>query len=200
MENRTVSTLDAEMSALKDQVSMLQLAVNAMQEDADKKEKAVASLSREKEQLASDLRKLQKANANLKQQLDDEREFYYNEKEKYCQEMNSCKNIKKQMLEKQSYVSNEHFSEEMQRYKKQISQLKEALNQTLEANYNVSIKFLRMQNTKTFLKARLQSLEEEHFKVLLWQPLFMILIKLFTGCRKTEKRYRRTQRCFKFCY
>lgn len=177
MENRTVSNLDAEMSALRDQVSMLQLAVNAMQEDADKKEKAVANLSREKEQLACDLRKLHKANANLKQQLDDEREFYYNEKEKYCHEMNSYKNIKKQMLEKRSSVSNENSSEEIQAYKKQISQLKEALNQTLEANYNVSIKFLRMQNTKTFLKARLQSLEEEHFKVLLMQLVVFILMQ-----------------------
>lgn len=147
--------LEAEINALKEQIAILQLTVGNMQEDTEKKEVALANLAREKESLSSDLRKQKRSNTSLKQQLEDEREFYYKEKEKYCHEMNECKKMKQQIAEVDG----------VEKYKNEISRLKVALQQTLEANYNLSVKFLRMKNTKTFLKERLRIIEEEHQKV-----------------------------------
>ncbi|KAJ8928252.1 hypothetical protein NQ314_019202 [Rhamnusium bicolor] len=50
-------------------------------------------------------------------------------------------------------------------YKNEILKLKQTLNQTLEANYNLSIKFLRMKNTKTCLKTELKTMKLEHEKL-----------------------------------
>lgn len=147
---------EAEIKALKEQIEILQLTVKNIQGETEKKEVALAALAREKEFLSSDLRKQRRSNTSLKQQLQDEREYYYKEKERYCQEMNDCKRIKKHIAEV------DEDKTECERYKNEINRLKVALNQTLEANYNLSVKFLRMKNTKTFLKERLKTLEDEH--------------------------------------
>lgn len=153
-------SFENEISALKEQIAILQLTVKSMQDDTEKKEVALANLAREKESLSSDLRKQKRSNSSLKQQLQDEREYYFKEKERYCQEMNDCKRIKKQIAE----VDEEKL--EIEKYKNEITRLKTALSQTLEANYNLSVKFLRMKNTKTFLKERLKTLEDEHQKAI----------------------------------
>lgn len=155
----TNKSFEAEINALKEQIALLQLTIQNMQEETEKKEVALANLAREKELLSTDLRKQRRSNSNLKQQLEDEREHYYKEKERYCHEMNDCKRIKKQIAETDEDKS------ECVKYKNEIARLKIVLNQTLEANYNLSVKFLRMKNTKTFLKERLKLLKEEHQKV-----------------------------------
>lgn len=40
--------------------------------------------------------------------------------------------------------------------------MKLTLNETLEANYNLSVKFLRMKNTKTVLKTELKRTKFDH--------------------------------------
>lgn len=159
MVAETKNSFESEINALKEQIEILQLTVKGMQDETEKKEVALAHLAREKESLSSDLRKQKRSNSSLKQQLLDEREYYYKEKERYCQEMNDCKRIKKQIAE------TDEDRLECDKYKNEIVRLKAALGQTLEANYNLSVKFLRMKNTKTFLKERLKTLEEEHQKV-----------------------------------
>lgn len=158
--------LEVEVSSLREQVSVLQLAISNMKEDAEKKENVVTNLAKEKQQLSVDLKREKRSSTNLKQQLDDEREFYYKEKEQYCQEMNECKKLKKKMSEgnKKKDVSKEE-SVEIIACKSQISKLKDALNQTLEANYNLSVKFLRMKNTKVSLKNRLRKQMNDHEQV-----------------------------------
>lgn len=156
----TNKSFESEINALKEQIAILQLTVQSMQEETEKKEVALANLAREKESLSSDLRKQRRSNSNLKQQLQEEREFYYQEKEKYCQEMNDCKRIKRQIAEADDDKS------DCEKYKQEIARLKLILNQTLEANFNLSVKFLRMKNTKSFLKERVKLLEEEHQKAI----------------------------------
>lgn len=153
--------ISLEISALKDQINILKQAVASMQEDTEKKDKALASLAREKEKLASDLKKQRRSNSSLKQQLDDERDFYFKEKQVYCQEMNDCKELKQKLRESQTQLSKGDNLDN----KNEIIKLKEALNQTLQANYNLSIKFLRMKNTKTYLQNTLKTANEEHKKV-----------------------------------
>ncbi|XP_022918497.1 uncharacterized protein [Onthophagus taurus] len=147
--------VEAELEMLKKQIGSLQTAVDSMQNETIKKEVTIENLSKEKELLAADLKKQQRTNSTLKQQLEDEREFYYKEKEVYCQEMNDCKKLKKTLKVGDYKTQIEH-------YKKEIAKLKDTLTQTLEANYNLSIKFLRMKNTKYCIKNRLKKLETLH--------------------------------------
>lgn len=151
---------ESELSLLKRQIDGLQVTVHSMQHDTEKKDKAIAALARDKEQLAIDLKRQRRSNANLKQQLEDERRFYYKEKEQYCNEMNSYKKLKRQEAAAGggSGGGGDH--------KKELSHLKNTLNQTLEANYNLSVKFLRMKSCKSSLKNRLASLEQVHERTL----------------------------------
>ncbi|KAH1017646.1 hypothetical protein HUJ05_008257 [Dendroctonus ponderosae] len=126
--------LAVEIKALKEQIENLKAAISALQGDTEKKE-----------------------------QLEDERKFYYQEKETYCQEMNQFKKLK-QALSGTSMASKSEPS--VEQYKKEMAKVKHTLNQTLEANYNLSIKFLRMKNTKTCLKTELKTMQLEHEKLL----------------------------------
>lgn len=86
--------ISQDISALKDQVENLQAAVAALNNDTDKKDIALVNLIREKEKIALELVKQKRINTNLVKQLEDERKFYYQEKEAYCQEMNEWKKVK----------------------------------------------------------------------------------------------------------
>lgn len=157
---------DQELSNLREQVSILQLAVDSMQEDVEKKERALVNLEKEKQELHIHLKKEKRSSTNLKQQLQDERDFYFKEKEHYCQEMNDCRKLKKKLSES---VINKHEKEtsvEIKQCKNHIAKLQDALNQTLEANYNLSVKFLRMKNTKSNLKHRLKQHDLDHQKAM----------------------------------
>ncbi|KAK5644567.1 hypothetical protein RI129_005867 [Pyrocoelia pectoralis] len=135
-----------------------------MQEDAEKKERALANVEKEKQELYSNLKKEKRSSTNLKQQLQDERDFYFKEKEHYCQEMNDCRKLKKKLSESIISKQEKETNVEILECKTQITKLQEALNQTLEANYNLSVKFLRMKNTKTNLKHRLKQHDLDHKK------------------------------------
>lgn len=121
---------------------------------------AIAKVAREKEKITMELLKQQRSNKNLLQQLEEERQFYYKEKELYCQEMNQFKKLKQTL-------SNTSSKKDLpvEHYKKEMEKIKQTLNQTLEANYNLSIKFLRMKNTKTCLKTELKTMQLEHEKL-----------------------------------
>ncbi|XP_031351910.1 uncharacterized protein LOC116177161 isoform X2 [Photinus pyralis] len=133
-----------------------------MQEDVEKKERALVNLEKEKQELYIHLKKEKRSSTNLKQQLQDERDFYFKEKEHYCQEMNDCRKLKKKLSESIITKHEKETNVEIRQYKSQISKLQDALNQTLEANYNLSVKFLRMKNTKSNLKHRLKQHDLDH--------------------------------------
>lgn len=155
------SILKHELEALNDQIANLKAAIVSLQHETEQKEIKIANIAREKEKIHLDLMKTKRSNASLSKQLEDEREFYLKEKQVYCQEMNECKKLKKRLSEFTSRVAEKGLEE----YETEISKLKQALNQTLEANYNLSIKFLRMKNTKTCLKTELRTLKLENAKV-----------------------------------
>ncbi|CAH1170456.1 unnamed protein product [Phaedon cochleariae] len=153
--------LKNELEALKDQIMNLKAAIQTLQNETEQKEVYIANLAREKETLGLDLLKTRRSNVSLTQQLEEERKYYFKEKEIYCKEMNECKKLKK--ILSNSVTSCEERSVEW--YRNEISKLKQTLNETLEANYNLSIKFLRMKNTKTCLKTELQTTKLEHEKL-----------------------------------
>ncbi|CAG9862175.1 unnamed protein product [Phyllotreta striolata] len=153
--------LKTELDALKDQITNLKAAIQALQSESEQKDVSIANLARDKEKITLDLLRTKRSNGNLAKQLEDERKFYFKEKEIYCHEMNECKRLKK-LLSESTVGQQERAVEE---YKNEVARLKQTLNQTLEANYNLSIKFLRMKNTKTCLKTELQTMQLEHEKL-----------------------------------
>ncbi|XP_056641511.1 uncharacterized protein LOC130448252 [Diorhabda sublineata] len=152
--------LKNELDALKDQISNLKVAIQTLQNDTEQKDIYIANLAREKEKITLDLLKTKRSNVSLAKQLEDERKFYFKEKELYCHEMNEFRRLKRQWSNS-SIAQNEKTIEECRH---EILKLKQTLNQTLEANYNLSIKFLRMKNTKTCLKTELHAMRLEHEK------------------------------------
>lgn len=120
-----------------------------------------------------ELLKQRRSNGNLLKQLEDERKFYYKEKEIFCHEMSQFKRLK-QVLSNSALAKDDLAS--VEQYKKEIAMIKQTLNQTLEANYNLSIKFLRMKNTKTCLKTELKTRQLEHEKVQFCFGLFYFVI------------------------
>ncbi|KAF7270139.1 hypothetical protein GWI33_016878 [Rhynchophorus ferrugineus] len=155
------TTLAEEIRALKQQVEHLKSAISALSRDTEKKEVALARIAREKEVLSLDLLKQKRSNSSLLKQLEDERKHYYQEKEQYCAEMNEIKKLKKAL----STTSTHSDAFTIEQYKQELSKTKLTLNHTLQANYNLSIKFLRMKNTKTCLKTQLKSMQLEHEKI-----------------------------------
>lgn len=169
------SVLKHELDSLKDQIANLKAAIVSLQNEIEHKEIAIADIAREKEKIHLDLLRTKRSNVSLNKQLEEEREFYLKEKEIYCHEMNECKKLKKQLS---ASIPN-NGEKCVEEYKTEIDKLKQALNQTLEANYNLSIKFLRMKNAKTCLKTELQTLKLEHAKVSKFAPHIQILIYFF---------------------
>lgn len=159
---------------LKEQVEHLNEAISSIHLDADKKDVTLMKLVREREKTALDLAKQKRINSNLMRQLEEERKFYYEEKEAYCHEMNEWKKYKKSQKESTSGTNsrtvlnndNIHWDDAtIRNYKNEISKLKLTLSQTLEANYNLSIKFLRMKNSKSCLKTELKRIKLDYDKI-----------------------------------
>ncbi|XP_066253412.1 chromosome partition protein Smc-like [Euwallacea similis] len=152
-----------EIKSLNDQIDRLKAAISNLQEDTEKKEVAIAKIARDKEKITLELLKQRRSNKNLLQQLEEERTFYYKEKEIYCQEMNQFKKLKRALSNSTTSISKNELPVEF--YKTEMEKIKQTLNQTLGANYNLSIKFLRMKNTKTCLKTELKTMQMEHEKL-----------------------------------
>ncbi|KAK9887355.1 hypothetical protein WA026_022024 [Henosepilachna vigintioctopunctata] len=163
-KNLDVSTScsSADMKAFEDQIENLKAVVDNLKEEIEKKEISIAKLAREKEKLSLDLSKQKRLNNNIRKQLEDERNFYFQEKEIFCQEMNEMKGLKEKLSS-----NNDDFNSEKSghNFKEELENIKKKLGQTLEANYNLSIKFLRIKNTKSFLKNELCRIKMEHEKI-----------------------------------
>ncbi|CAG9768582.1 unnamed protein product [Ceutorhynchus assimilis] len=149
--------------ALESQIQQLKAAINTLNQDRDKKEVAIASLAREKAEVTIELLKQRKSNQTLLKQLEDERKFYFKEKEIYCQEINQFKKLKQALSDT---TQNHPLVNEaaVEPYKKETEKIKGTLNKVLEANYNIGIKFLRMKNTNSSLKDELKSIKLDHKK------------------------------------
>ncbi|KAL1494891.1 hypothetical protein ABEB36_010406 [Hypothenemus hampei] len=157
--------MQLEIQSLKAQIGNLKAAVNTLHEDTEKREIAVAEIAREKEKITMELLKQKRSYRSLLLQLEEERKFYYKEKEAYCKEMTQYKKLRQALSSTTTATSSTSNSKENEQSKKEIAKIKLMLNQTLEANYNLSIKFLRMKNTKTCLKSEYKTLQLEYEKL-----------------------------------
>ncbi|XP_018319169.1 probable DNA repair protein RAD50 [Agrilus planipennis] len=171
--------LELEVKSLKEQVQLLQSAVSAMQQESERKELSLAKLMRDKEKLYKDKEKLIKdkeilanslrreklSSTDLKNQLENERKYYFEVKESYTQEMSEARQLKRKLSKRSCHILVKKLEEELESCKSEVKQLKDALRETLEANYNLSIRFLRMKTTKSQFKNRLRKIQEDRTKI-----------------------------------
>ncbi|XP_046630018.1 girdin-like [Neodiprion virginianus] len=132
------------------------------------KDTQLEGLQRDNERLSSELKKQQRCNRNLKQQLDDERFFYQKEKEHFCEEMQNHKTCKRtdagstRSLQQQK----KEFEKIQEALEEENKQLREELVEKSETTYNLCIKFLRMKHAKDSLRQKLDQLLREHLQVM----------------------------------
>lgn len=163
-------TKDNEIASLKEQVNSLQQSLFSMQEILEIKENSLANVTKDKEKLQAELKKHKRSNLNLRQQLEDEREYHMKEKQYFCREMTESYKYrpKKGIIRNDEYaaICSEEQKNEIESLKSEYKKLKLTLYDTLEANYNLSIKYLRMKNTKYSIKARYKRSQTEQEKVI----------------------------------
>ncbi|XP_044754673.1 synaptonemal complex protein 1-like isoform X2 [Coccinella septempunctata] len=155
------SSTSTDVRALEDQIEHLKVVVNNLKDDIEKKELGIAKLAREKEKISLDLMKQKRSNTNIMKQLEEERKFYFQEKETYCNEMKEIKALKKSLSRSHTSL----IERPSQDLKNELENTKLKLKQTLEANYNLSIKFLRIKNTKAFLRNEMIKMKIEHERI-----------------------------------
>lgn len=145
------------------------------------KEKALSNVCKEKEKILADLKRHKRSNINLTQQLEDEREHHLKEKEYYCREMSESYKFRKSnkvLTRNDEYAAlplNENHQREIDALKKDLHKLKLSLNDTLESNYNLSIKYLRLKNTNYNLKLLFKKAQTEQAKVICIQVHLLTL-------------------------
>lgn len=176
IENMNDCEFDNEMgrnneTALNNQIQKLQEQVFGLQQVVDVKERALGNVHREKEKILADLKRHKRSNLNLRQQLEDEREHFLKEKEFYCREVSESYKFrpKRGLARNDEYAAlpiHDDHKREIEDVKKELSKVKKRLHETLEANYNLSIKYLRIKNTNYSLKARFKRAQTESAKVI----------------------------------
>ncbi|XP_018371051.1 PREDICTED: uncharacterized protein LOC108766329 [Trachymyrmex cornetzi] len=130
------------------------------------KDVQLENLHREKSRLLAELKKQQRCNRNLKQQLDGERIFYQREKDYFVEEMQRYRG---------RYTGN--VSKFQQQWRKELEEVQDSLEQEnkqlrlelLDKNkvtYNLCVKFLRMKHAKDTLRYKLDQLLHEHLLVM----------------------------------
>ncbi|KAK6633062.1 hypothetical protein RUM43_012805 [Polyplax serrata] len=79
------------LKKLQGRVKELRHKLKILEESVDSKDYSLGTIAREKDRAVGEIRRLEKSNKQLRQQLNDERNHYLEEKEKFCEEMTKCK-------------------------------------------------------------------------------------------------------------
>ncbi|XP_063978281.1 coiled-coil domain-containing protein 18-like isoform X2 [Diachasmimorpha longicaudata] len=155
-----------EIGRLRQQVKELTEKITLVENENHLKDRQLDNLRIDNERIISEVKKQQRCNRNLKQQLDDERFFYEKEKEHFCQEMENHR-IKcigsTSKLHLQQYRELERMREALEEENKEI---RDELVVKNETTYNLCIKFLRMKDARDVLSMKLNGLLRDHLHVI----------------------------------
>ncbi|XP_024945066.1 uncharacterized protein LOC107272034 isoform X2 [Cephus cinctus] len=155
-----------EITTLRQQVVHLNRNVVELENTVQLKENQLENAHRETERLSLELKKQQRCNRNLKQQLDDERFFYQKEKEHFCEEMQNHKAKCFGSTFKAQQQQQREFEKIHDGLEEENKQLRDELIEKSETTYNLCIKFLRMKHSKDSLRQKLDQLLREHLQVM----------------------------------
>ncbi|XP_015119717.1 coiled-coil domain-containing protein 18-like [Diachasma alloeum] len=155
-----------EINRLRQQVKELTEKIAIVENESHLKDVHLENLRSDNERIISEVKKQQRCNRNLKQQLDDERFFYEKEKEHFSQEMENHR-VKcvgsTSKLHLQQYRELERVREALEEENKEIRDELVAKNET---TYNLCIKFLRMKDARDVLRVKLDGLLRDHLHVI----------------------------------
>ncbi|XP_011874975.1 PREDICTED: myosin-10-like [Vollenhovia emeryi] len=148
------------------QIAKLNEAVTNLKDALRIKDVQLENSHREKSRLLAELKKQQRCNRNLKQQLDGERIFHQREKDHFLEEMQRYRgrytgNVSK--IQQQRHKELEEAQDSLERENKQ---LRAELLDKNEVTYNLCVKFLRMKYAKDTLRYKLDQLLHEHLLVM----------------------------------
>ncbi|XP_011303439.1 coiled-coil domain-containing protein 18 [Fopius arisanus] len=155
-----------EVIRLRQQVRELTEKITRVENENQVKDVHLENLRSDNERIVLEIKKQQRCNRNLKQQLDDERFFYEKEKEHFSQEMErhriKCAGSTSK-LHLQQYRELERMREALQEENKEIREELLVKNQT---TYNLCIKFLRMKDARDVMRVKLDCLLRDHLHVI----------------------------------
>ncbi|XP_036140302.1 uncharacterized protein LOC105837640 [Monomorium pharaonis] len=160
-----ITTVDHEF-VTSPQIAKLNEVIANLKDAIQIKDVQLENSHREKSRLLAELKKQQRCNRNLKQQLDGERIFYQREKDHFIEEMQRYKgrytgNMSK--FQRQRYEELEETQDSLERENKR---LRAELVDKNKVTYNLCVKFLRMKYAKDTLRYKLDQLLQEHLLVM----------------------------------
>ncbi|XP_035733163.1 uncharacterized protein PF11_0207-like [Vespa mandarinia] len=165
-EKSECNTTEKESKSLRRQVANLTETIADLQNNIYTKDIQLENMRKDGERLSAELKKQQRCNRNLKQQLDDERYFYQREKDHFCEEIqrhkNKCTNNGLK-LQEQRWKELKEIRDSLDEENKQ---LREELAEKSEITYNLCIKFLRMKHAKDTVRHKFDQLHREHLRVM----------------------------------
>ncbi|XP_012063502.1 PREDICTED: uncharacterized protein LOC105626818 [Atta cephalotes] len=121
---------------------------------------------REKSRLLAELKKQQRYNRNLKQQLDGERIFYQREKNYFVEEIQRYRGRYTGNVSKFQQQWHKELEEVQNSLEQENKKLKSELLDKNKVTYNLCVKFLRMKHAKDTLRYKLDQLLHEHLLVM----------------------------------
>ncbi|XP_019884748.2 uncharacterized protein LOC105256559 [Camponotus floridanus] len=156
--------IDAEVATL--QISELNKAIVNLEDAIQIKDMQLENTCREKGRLLAELKKQQRCNRHLKQQLDDERFFYQREKDHFIEEIQRYRIKCTGNMSKFQQQRHKELEQTQDILEMENKQLKDELTNKNEVIYNTCIKFLRMKHAKDTLRYKLDQLLHEHLLVM----------------------------------
>ncbi|KAL6266764.1 myosin-10-like [Pogonomyrmex barbatus] len=148
------------------QVTKLTEVVANLKDAVQIKEVQLENTHREKSRLLAELKKQQRCNRNLKQQLDGERFFYQREKDHFIEEMQRYRSRYTGNMSKFQQQRHKEIEQALDTLERENKQLRAELSDKNEVTYNLCIKFLRMKHAKDTLRYKLDQLLHEHLLVM----------------------------------
>ncbi|KAL6427389.1 hypothetical protein ACFW04_008733 [Cataglyphis niger] len=158
--------INDEVVTLQQQITELNKAIVNLEDAMQIKDTQIENTHREKGRLLAELKKQQRCNRNLKQQLDDERFFYQREKEHFIEEMQRYRTKYTGNMSKFQQQQHKELEQTQDMLETENKRLEEELVNKNEVIYNTCIKFLRMKHAKDTLRYKLDQLLHEHLLVI----------------------------------
>ncbi|XP_020293338.1 uncharacterized protein LOC109859462 isoform X2 [Pseudomyrmex gracilis] len=158
--------VDHEAVTSQQQIAKLNKVIENLESAIQIKNAQFENVYQEKTRLLTELKKQQRYNRNLKQQLDDERLFYKKERDRFAEEMQRYRTkytggVSKFQQQWRKELDRAHDTLEIEN-----KQLREELTDKNKVTYNLCIKFLRMKHAKDTLRYKLDQLLHEHLLVM----------------------------------
>ncbi|KYN05341.1 hypothetical protein ALC62_03625 [Cyphomyrmex costatus] len=163
--NAESDIVDPEIVTLP-QIAKLNEVIANLKDAIQIKDVQLENSYREKSRLLAELKKQQRCNRNLKQQLDGERIIFQREKDYFIEEIQRYRGRYTGSVSKFQQQRRKELEEVQDSLEQENKQLRAELLDKNKVTYNLCVKFLRMKHAKDTLRHKLDQLLHEHLLVM----------------------------------